>query len=274
MRKVGVGMITASTFVEIDGRHWTLVDGVYYVRSPWTGDGWTKPNFVPMAAVIMLSPVQRKLDYADNAGHIGTIGPGSDLTNDAFRRTEPAFVAPRQGVRRLPEVGMVTPWGTISRFDWCAAEVVLDGGAERLSFEYLKAWINGDLQWTPSEVERCKDHGVAGYACMAADCDQVRELLAVEEAKAEMEAWRLNNAEWLDWMTDSDGAGMLCEEAKHDHAEQLDHRDRWLRDLTPPQPFDGLGDWWARQEPGPLRTQTKEYMQYLFDKLSKGEVFG
>lgn len=125
--------------------------------------------------------------------------------------------------------------------------------------------------WSSAEVESAKAHGSAAYACMAADCDQVRELLAVEEAKAEMEAWRLRNAEWLDWLRDSDHDGMNTRAV----AAFADEERAWLDALTPPHDGETLGDWVARMPPrfpGPF--EGREYMQHLYDKLGKGEVVG
>lgn len=131
--------------------------------------------------------------------------------------------------------------------------------------------------FTPTEVEAAKTHGSAAYACMAADIAQARELLAVEEAKAEMEAWRLRNGEWLEYVTDSDGAGEQ-EQLNRDalEAERVRH-EAWLRGLEPPKPGETLGDfaqragidsWYVHSIGG------RVHLQWLMDRLARGEVLG
>lgn len=127
--------------------------------------------------------------------------------------------------------------------------------------------------WLPHQVESILQHGSAAYACMAADCDQVRELLAVEEAKAEMEAWRLSNADWLDHYCDSDATGDLARQGIEYREQFVARWESWLAALTPPAEGATLGDWAAAQ-PDPPMKWSREYMQHLYDKLAKGEVVG
>jgi hypothetical protein len=163
-------MIEASTFVEIDGRHWTLIGGTYYVRRPWTNDAWTKPSFVPMAAITMLSPVQRGM--VEGFAH----GAGSDITNDApRRRTEPAITVPP--TPEMPQRTVDTGWSSyivpttlghrLFRIEETPAQVAYR--------EQREAMMLGGV-WSFNEAYDAKAHGAAAYADIAATMEQVRML--------------------------------------------------------------------------------------------------
>lgn len=222
--------------------------------------------------------------YADEVRHLQWDEHG--MTNDApRRRTERAITVPPVDIDGPMieeyglDVGDSVAWGghffTVT--DVCAYGVLVTGGD---GLDYIhRSQFNGGravkvppkTAFTPTEVEAAKTHGSALYEQAALDCDQARELLAVEEAKAEMEAWRLNNAEWLDWLRDSDHDGMNARAV----AAFADEERAWLDTLTPPREGETLGDWVARmpaRTPGPF--EGREYMQHLFDKLSRNEVVG
>jgi hypothetical protein len=212
----------------------------------------------------------------------------ADRANDApHRRTEPAITVPPF------ERDDVVTWD--GRFDGrvCAVypQSVHGGGFlhieitrsndERMkvgqhttiALSYAKKVDPGELVYNlhfeHEEVQACKDHGEWMYMRTLSDVLQVRELLAVEEAKVEMEAWRLSNGEWLEWQTSGDSAALLDADLNADMDEQREVESAWLRSLTPPQEHESLGDWAGRQPQRPFGRGCRAYMQHLYDRLAR-----
>lgn len=318
---------TATSFVEVNGRHWTLRDGVYYARVPWSAQAWVRQIFVPTEVMEKIRPALALETTAGNVPDMPTWNVGDYVRSTKADNGQANIEGP---ITELLEIGAVVggtgvggwyvPYtmlrkvpkpvtADVPRYRWediRVGDVIRDPGADwrdetciitgiiedstavlesterpwRRHYYHRSCWDAALWQpivlvrraaeraaFTPSEVERAKDHGSERYAEQARLCDEARL------AEAEREYERVMGPIW-GYTTQGDIDGEVSECTRRDSAEIAAARWETRRNFKRPFPGETPGDWARRNgvsAPWADRYAWEARVRAEMDAVQKGE---